>query len=180
MTERQIELSLQTNKLQLKFWDKVSHFGIVGFLLFIPLLFLFFHLKDFLNGTPKQIRQGKISFIVVPTLLAILFYKLQSDRLKFREVFTSLSRQQLTEIIEKVGDKLKWYPEEISENLIVAKTHPSFFSGSWGEQITILFDTNRVLVNSICDPDKKISVVSMGRNKKNVNTLISAIETASR
>jgi len=53
MTEQQIEFSLQTNKLQLKFWDKISHFGIVGFLLFIPLLFVFFHLRDSLNGTPK-------------------------------------------------------------------------------------------------------------------------------
>lgn len=180
MTEQQIEFSLQTNKLHLKFWDKISHFGIVGFLLFIPLIFVFFHLKDSLNGTPKPIREGEIYFIIIPIVLAIVFYKLQSDRLKFKEVSTNLSRQQLTDIIEKVGNKLKWYPEEINENLIIAKTHPSFFSGSWGEQITIIFDTNRVLVNSICDPDKKSSVVSMGRNKKNVNTLISAIETASR
>ena len=179
MTEQQFEFSLQKNKLQLKFWDKFSHFGIVGFLLFIPLLFVFFHLRDTLNGTPKPMRDGEIYFLIIPTFLAVLFYKLQSDRLKFKEVFTNLTREQLTEIIEKVGDQLKWYPEKINKNFIIAKTHPSFFSGSWGEQITILFDTNRVLVNSICDPDKKSSVVSMGRNRKNVNTLISAIEIAS-
>ncbi|MBX2930574.1 MAG: hypothetical protein KF781_01365 [Chitinophagaceae bacterium] len=179
MTEQQVKYSLQTNKLQLNFWDKVSHFGIVVFLLFIPLLFVFFHIKDSLNGAPKPIKEGEIYFLIVPTLLAILFYKLQSDRLKFKEVITTLPRQHLNTIIEKVSAELKWYPEEINKNVIIAKTHPSFFSGSWGEQITIIFDTNRVLVNSICDPDKKSSIVSMGRNKKNENKLIKEIETAS-
>lgn len=180
MTKRQIEFSLLTKKLQLNFWDKFSHFGIVFFLLFIPFLTVFFHLKDLLNGKPKPIREGEVYFIIISTLLAIIFYKLQSDKLKFKEVFTTLNKQQLTGIIEEVGEKLKWYPEKISENLIIAKTHPSFFTGSWGEKITILFDTNRILVNSICDPDKNSSVVSMGRNKKNINTLISSIESASR
>ena len=60
----------------------------------------------------------------------------------------------------------------------MAKTHPSFSSGSWGEQITILFDNRTILVNSICDLDKKNSVVSMGRNKQNENTLINEIKKA--
>lgn len=179
MTEEQRQLSLQTNKLTLTFWDKVSHFGIVGFLIFIPLMFIFFHLKDAINGTPKSLKDGEIYFLIIPTLLGLLFYKLQSDRLKFKEVHTTLSRKELADIIEKVGTELKWYPQEISDDIVVAKTHPSFFSGSWGEQITILFDTNKVLVNSICDPDKKSSVVSMGRNKKNINKLVEEIETAS-
>lgn len=178
MTEQQVNHSLQTNKLQLKFWDNISHFSIVVFFSLIPLTLVFFHLKYSLSATPKPIGEVGIYFMIIPILLALLFYKLQSDRLKFKEVFTTLSRQQLNAIIEKVGHELKWYPQEINENLIIAKTHPSFFSGSWGERITIIFDTNRVLVNSICDPDKKSSIVSMGRNKKNENKLIQEIETA--
>lgn len=180
MTEQQVDHSLQTNKLRLNFWDNVSHYSIVGFLSLIPLTVVFFHLRYLLNSTPKPIGKVEIHFIIIPILLALLHYKLQSDRLKFKEVFTTLSRQQLHAIIEKVGNELKWHPQEINKNLIIAKTHPSFFSGSWGEQITIIFDTNRVLVNSICDPDKTSSVVSMGRNKKNENKLIKEIETASR
>lgn len=179
MTKEQKQFILQNNKLRLSFWDKISHFSIVGFLLFIPLIFVFLQLKDALNGTSRPVKESEIYFLIIPTLLALLFYKLQSDRLKFKEVFTTLSRQQLTVIIEKVGNNLKWYPEKINNEVIIAKIHPSFFSGSWGEQITILFDTNRVLVNSICDPDKKSSVVSMGRNKKNVNKLIEEIRNAS-
>ena len=180
MTEEQRQLSLQTNKLKLSFWEKVSHFGIVGFLLIIPLMHLFSYLKDSWNGTLKSIPTSEFYFLAVTTLLALLFFKLQTDRLKFKEVSTVLSRLQLNDIIEKVGKELKWVIVEDNDDFIIAKTKPSFFSGSWGEQITILFDNSRVLVNSICDPDKKSSVVSMGRNKRNENKLIEEIQNASR
>ena len=180
MTDQQRQLALQTNKLQLSFWEKTSHFGIVGFLLLIPLTFLSFHLKDALNGTPVQLKTDEIPFLIVPPIIALLFYKLQVNRLKFKEIHTSLSREELYIIIEKTGKELKWYPQKINNDFIIAKTHPSFFSGSWGEQIIILFDTNRILVNSICDPDQKGSLVSMGRNKKNVTRLTEEILNASR
>jgi hypothetical protein len=91
-----------------------------------------------------------------------------------------LTREELDSVVEKVANELKWIPYVMDKKVIIAKTHPSFFSGSWGEQITILFDKNRVLVNSICDPDKRSSVVSMGRNKQNMSRLIEEIKKASR
>jgi hypothetical protein len=180
MTEQQRQISLQTEKLQLSFWAKVAHFGIVGFLLFIPLLFVFFHVTQTKNQSPKPLENVELFILILPVVLGLFFYRLQLKKLRFREVLTELPRQELDDIIEKVGTALKWYPEEISIHMVIAKTHPSFFSGSWGEQITILFDTNRILVNSICDPDKGASVASMGRNRKNVNKLIEEIETANR
>ena len=179
MTEQQRQVSIEKNKLQLPFWDIFSHFSFVGFLFIIPSMFLFFHLKYWFDGTTTRFFIGELPFLVIPIILGVVFYKLQSNRLKFKVVQTNLSRQELVDIIEKVGKELKWYPNEINENYFMAKTHPSFSSGSWGEQITIIFDTNKVFINSICDPDKRSSVVSMGRNKKNVRRLIEEIETAS-
>ncbi|WP_136668314.1 hypothetical protein [Flavobacterium sp. H122] len=86
-----------------------------------------------------------------------------------------MTREELDPIIEKVAKELEWTSYVVNKKMIIAKTHPNFFSGSWGEQITILFDKNQVLVNSICDPDKRSSVVSMGRNTKNMNRLIEEI-----
>jgi len=114
--------------------------------------------------------------IIIPIFLAFLFYKLQANRLKFKEIYTTLSRQQLNDIIEKVGTELKWHPKEVNNNFIIAATGLSILS--WGEQITILFDGNRILLNSICDPDKRSSLGSFGRNKQNVNRLIKEIEQA--
>ena len=90
-----------------------------------------------------------------------------------------MTREELDPIFEKVAKELEWTLYVNNKKMIIAKTHPSFFSGSWGEQITILFDKNRVLVNSICDLEKRSSVVSMGRNKKNMNRLIDEITKAS-
>jgi hypothetical protein len=122
----------------------------------------------------------KILFMVIPIILGLLFYRLQRNRLKFKSISTQLTREELDSVVEKVANELKWIPYVMDKKVIIAKTHPSFFSGSWGEQITILFDKNRVLVNSICDPDKRSSVVSMGRNKQNMSRLIEEIKKASR
>ena len=179
MTEEEIKYSIETGELKISNWDKFSHYGIVAFFFIIPTMFLFFHIKDYLQGTPKPMKEGEIWFIIVPVILGYLFYRLQKKRLAFKSIETSLTREQLNSIIENVAHKLEWHQYLNNEKVFIAKTFPSFFSGSWGEQITILFDKNRLLINSICDPDKKSSVVSMGRNKKNMDTLIEEIKKAS-
>jgi hypothetical protein len=180
MTNEQIKYSIEKGEMKLGNWDKFTHYGIVGFLFFIPALFIFFHLKDYFEGQPKPFHENEILFMVIPIILGLLFYRLQRNRLKFKSISTQLTREELDSVVEKVANELKWIPYVMDKKVIIAKTHPSFFSGSWGEQITILFDKNRVLVNSICDPDKRSSVVSMGRNKQNMSRLIEEIKKASR
>lgn len=180
MTNEQIRYSIETGELKLGNWNKFTHYGIVGFPFCIPALFIFFHLQSYFQGTPIPFREAEIWFIIVPSILGLLFYRLQRSRLKFKSIDTNLTRAKLDPIIKKVAKELEWTLYVVNKKIIIAKTHPSFFSGSWGEQITILFDKNRILVNSICDPDKRSSVVSMGRNKQNMNKLLEEIRKASR
>jgi hypothetical protein len=77
-----------------------------------------------------------------------------------------------------VAEKLKWEFISTTNDAYIAKTNPGFFSGSWGEQISVLFYQDSVFVNSICDPNKRSSVVSWGRNSENENTLIDKISEA--
>ena len=49
----------------------------------------------------------------------------------------------------------------------VGVTHPGFFSGSYGEKITIIFGDGYVMVNSINDPNNRPGLINMGRNKIN-------------
>lgn len=179
MTDEQIKYSIQTERLKLSISDKFSHYGIVGFFFIMPAMGAFLYLKDYFDGTIKTLEAGKILFMIIPLILGILFYLLQRKRLNLKFIETNLNREDIDKIIENVSLKLKWHPSVSNENIIIAKTTPSFFSGSWGEQITILFDKNRILINSICDLEQKSSVVSFGRNKKNVNTLLEAIKKAS-
>lgn len=179
MTNEQIKYSIETSEMKLGNWHKFTHYGIVGFLFIIPAMLITFHLKDHFQGTSRPFREGEIWFMIIPSILGLLFYRLQKNRLKFKSIDTKLTREELDPIIEKVANELEWITFVKNKKIVISKTFPSFFSGSWGEQITILFDKNRILVNSICDPDKRISIVSMGRNKKNMNRLIEEIKKAS-
>jgi hypothetical protein len=180
MTEEQIENSIQNNKLNLGTWDKFNHYSIVWFLLFMPAVMIFLHVKDYFRVSPNPINGGDLIFSIIPIVLAFLFYKSQQNKLKFKIAETNLERPELDKIIHNVASELQSKVYSRGDKFVLANTNPSFLSGSWGEQITILFDKNRVLINSICDLNKKTSLVSMGRNRKNMNTLFNEIEKASR
>jgi hypothetical protein len=172
----------KTERLKLSFNGFMTHYLIVLFL-FIPLIlvaFDFFRLNilDSYNGvrTPQEMFRVSIPF----GAMGILFFFIQYNRLRFKVVETVLSREKLQEIIFKTAKELEWFPVTNTTDLIVSKTNPKWWTGSWGEQITIIFDKDKVLINSICDPDRKSSVVSVGRNKRNVNKLIDNIKNASR
>ncbi|RWY46025.1 hypothetical protein EPL05_23555 [Mucilaginibacter gilvus] len=147
-------------------------------MLFSPLMTIVFHLTDYFSYGYTYFKDGELWFAFLPSALAVIFYFIQKKRLKFKIVQTTLSAQQLKEVISEVSKNLKWVPMSSSEKTYVAKTFPGFFSGSWGEQITVLFHENTVFINSICDPDKRPSVVSWGRNSENENTLADKINEA--
>ena len=178
MTQEQIRYAKETGNLHLSFWDKFTHYGIVLGIGAIPLVVVGAIL---INNTKhsKPVGSFLVLFAIVPSIVAVIAFILQKNRLKFEVVVTSLEQEKIEAIIEDVAKKLNWEFYKKNKEIIVAKTHPSFFSGSWGEQITILLDKNKVFVNSICDPDKRSSVTSMGRNKKNEKTLIKALKKAS-
>ncbi|SDP27653.1 rhomboid protease GluP [Mucilaginibacter sp. OK268] len=176
MTKDIYNRSIETCEVQLEgFWVKSAHFGIVGYLIFMPSVMLFLHLIYFFQNKPDSFRDGEIWIIVIPLFLSVIAYWIQKRRLKFRVIKTKLNHSQLKALLIEVAKKLKWEPVSTTKDIYVARTNPGFFSGSWGEQITVLFYQDSVFVNSICDPNKRPSVVSWGRNRENENTLIDKI-----
>lgn len=183
MTEKQILESIQIQELKLSGWRKFSHYSIVGFFVLLSPLFIIFYIRDIINGTAKEFDKMwliVLIFTIIPLGLGLLYYKIQRKKLRFKLVKTNLTREALSQLIEKVSKELQGSITYFDEKVIEVKTSPSFWSGSWGELITIFFDKQAILINSICDPDKKSSVTSYGRNKKNINRLIEAISEASR
>ena len=179
MTEDIFNRSIETQELHLAGLEhKLMHYGIVGFLLITPLTLTAFHFIDYFNSGSTNFKDGEVWFLFLPSVLAIIFYVIQKKRLKFKIVKTSLNAEQLKGIINEVAKDLKWVRMSSSTKTYIAKTLPGFFSGSWGEQITVLFYNETVLINSICDPDRRPSVVSMGRNRENENTLADKINEA--
>lgn len=179
MTPTQVNDSISTGELKLTKGKSFSHYTMVWILFAIPLCFIVINVIYFILGKPKPLIEDEVWIYIVPPIPGVICYKIQKNRLKFEVIETDLTRTELNVIIGKVAEKLEWEFNTENENVIVATTFPSLLSGSWGERITILFDNNRVFINSICDPDKQSSMVSMGRNKKNVNTLVEEIRKAS-
>lgn len=176
MSPEQVRKSIETGELQLSAWEKFTHYGILYFLFSIPGFVLLFHFIDLFNEKPFRHIEGEVLLLLIPSTLGAFAYYIQKRRLRFRSVTTSLTREELDQIIENIARELEWLPFVVRKDLVIAKTRPSFFSGSWGEQITIIFHGNTVLINSICDPDQRSSISSMGRNRKNMNRFIEAIE----
>jgi hypothetical protein len=179
MTKEIFNRSIETQELQLIGLEhKLTHYGIVGFLFIMPLILMVLHLIDYFNFGSIDFKDGEVWFLFLPSVLAIIFYLIQKNRLKFKIVTTTLNTEQLKGVINEVAKDLKWVRMPSSAQTYIAKTLPGFFSGSWGEQITVLFNNDTVLINSICDPDRRPSLVSMGRNRENENTLADKITQA--
>ena len=179
MNDQIIKKCIEQNELQLNIWDKLSHFWSVIFLLFIPIWFIIYKTTDLINKTERPSQDGDIYVFGIPILLSFLLYLLQKKRLRFKIVETNLSIDEIYKVVDDTAKELGWIINKKSSTHLTANTNPKFTSGSWGEQITIIFTENKILVNSICDLNKKDSLVSMGRNKKNEQTFINNIVKAS-
>ena len=104
----------------------------------------------------------------LPLIAAVAFYCIQKRRLKFKVLEISVDTGTFITAVKETAKQLDWEIIERKNNLIVAKSNFSW--RSWGEMITIIKDENRILFNSICDPDNRPSVASWGMNKVNLKT----------
>ena len=176
MTNLQVKRAIETKRIHLSVGDGFTHYGAVLVMILIPLVFLGVTIFDYLKGEPFLISQWQGWIISIFLALAFLLFLHQKRQLRFKTVETSLSVKQLISILNKIAKENKWVFISAANNVVIIKTFPTFLS--WGEQITIIFDRKRVLINSICDPSLQSSIV--GRNKHNVKILTHAIQKAGK
>lgn len=177
MENNLIEESIKKGELQLDCRETFNHFSIVlysfAFSIFIPMMVLFYELYD----PTSNKNYGVIWFSLLFVIVGLILYFIQKKRLKLTSIRANISRNEFDEIIRKICEKYGWQISTNKLSLIVAKT--PFSGSSWGEQVTIIFDENNLLINSICDPDKQTSVVSYGKNSQNVRLLVKRINKSS-
>jgi hypothetical protein len=178
MTPQQIKRSIETNKLQLSFWDAISHYLIIMLFAFVPVLFALLTLYNYIYEIDRPYVEGNIWIYIVPLILSLFFYILQRRRLQFTIIETTLNRGKILALAENISMDQNWDIIRKSKTLFIAKTNPPLLIGSWGEQVTLVFNGKKILMNSICDPDKKSSVVSFGNNKRNAEKIIAGIKRA--
>lgn len=163
----------QTKRLKLSRWQTLDHFFIVPFILFIPGLTLFSLFEIYVTKTYDGVRTANELILTTwPWIIpAVAFYFIQKRRLRFGEVKVEYSDQEFQEAIERTAKEHDW--QIVLNNKSSFRAYrPWNWTGSWGEMITVIKDKDRLLLNSICDPNKMSSVTSFGWNKRNIDTFL--------
>jgi hypothetical protein len=167
MTQLQIQRMKDTETLVLTKGQTFWHYSIVPFLLIVPLLTTVSVFKYYVMHTYTGIRpiEELISTGYIWVLPAIIFFFIQKRRLKFKSINISVDKDVFKEAWKQTANELEWSIEEATNDTVIAKS--GFSWRSWGEQITIIWSKDKILFNSICDPDNRPSVSSFGMNRVN-------------
>lgn len=173
MNKEWIDIMKQTKRLKLSRWQTLEHFFIVILILFIPGFTLFNLFEIYVTDSYDGVRTAdELISTTWPWIIpAITFYFILKRGLRFREVKVEYSDQEFQEAIERTAKEYKWQIE-LNDNKIFRAYRPWNWTGSLGEMITIIKDKDRLLLNSICDPNKRSSVFSFGWNNRNIDTFL--------
>jgi hypothetical protein len=179
MTQFKIRKIKETKTLPLTKWQLFGHFAIVIFLLIAPIMATYSLFKIYVTKTYSGVRNAnELMLTCYPWLIpAIVFFFTQKRRLKFTDINICVDKEIFQKAAALSANKLGWTIQEISPDFIRAVRRGSVSSRSWGEMITIIRENDKILINSICDPDSFASVASYGWNKKNVNTFKTTLES---
>ena len=181
MTPAEIRRSLKSRKLVLSGWERWTHFEHAIVLAFYASLMPAFAAYDLVTigeiTMPGSVPKVFFIFTVIPGIASVLLYIHRGRELRLNRIDTDRSRQEITSAIVELAGNNNWEVRNKTKKYMVLKSRQRFWSGSWGEHMTILFDKNKVWVNSICDPEERHSVISMGRNRQNVTALILTIRS---
>jgi hypothetical protein len=156
-------------RLKLTLGQTIDHYFIVAFLLLIPGLTSYDIYKMYVTQTYDGVRSADdlIKFSLPFLILAISFVFIQRHRLRFNEIKIKYTDEQFQEAVKRTIEELKWQVE-FNDTDFFRAYRPWNWSASWGEMITIIKEKDRLLINSICDPNKTSSVLSWGWNKQNL------------
>lgn len=173
MTNERIAQSLAKQRLELSATQQFRYYFIVGLLVVFPSISTFLVFEN-----PFDVFQGPEFWVIQPAFLisAFLSYKIQQSNLRLKHITTPLGYEEVKDVIEEVVNKLNWLVVLDRPEVLIAKTPASW--ASWGEHIVIFFEGENIWATSIMDPDRTTTIMSGGRNRKNIQTLFSTLKRA--
>jgi hypothetical protein len=170
MKSSSIEKMKSTGILALSSWQLFWHFAVVFLLLIPPIIVITDAVKYKIGNETQSIntfnRMAPVGYI--PLILAIILYFVQKRRLKFKVVHLSVNHEAFLSAASATARKLDWEIIKKTNSIVVARSGLNW--RSWGELITIIRDDDKILFNSICDPDNMTSIASWGRNSSNFSS----------
>jgi hypothetical protein len=157
----------EPRKIELNPLQRCRYYAIVSFFLVAPITIIYYWVKG--AGENPELKDGWV--VLANLILAVFFLIAQTRKLRFSVVKIHCDEDQFQEVVNRTVQDLEWRTER-KEKSYVRAHRPSNWTGSWGEMITLIRLDDKLLVNSICDPDKYISTASYGWNRRNIQIFI--------
>ena len=176
MEKKLISRAIKIKRVILDADETKTHYEGVKMIALFPLFFGLIILWFLITDQPIINLSFVINLFFFFLVFTLLLLWNQWNRLAFKTTTTTLPRKEINLIIENLARDLGWHVTVNNKRLVKAYTYPSFFTGSWGEMITIIFDEDTVMINSICNPNERTSMSSMGRNRKNEQRFLNEIK----
>ena len=167
----------KTKRLKLTFSQALTHYGTVIFLVLFVAVKSKSIIENYINDTYADI-QETLDSLAIPflfLLLAVVLFQIQYRKLKFRTFAVSFTDEQFQEAVQRTIKDLGWRIENNNKTFLRAYIHREWTIES-GEMITIIKYKDRFLINCIFNPNTRHSIVSFGRNTKNVKTFLKNLE----
>jgi hypothetical protein len=167
-------------KLKLKGEQLFTHYAFLVILLAVP-VFNMISVIQILIGRYEGVRNLTDHLVVsLPfVVLGVIFCFRQNQRLYFKEYKIAHTDRELQEAIRMTADQLNWTIGTNNKGYLRAFRDGEGFDW-WGQMITIVYDNNTILINSISDPNIKPTFTSLGWDRKNVKAFIKNLETIKR
>ncbi|MDR0894518.1 MAG: BatD family protein [Prevotellaceae bacterium] len=152
------------------------HFLIPVGILFIPFLTGIYVLSTYYFKNPLVLSMPMIAgLIVIPFVLAIVATYIQYRRLFFKPVATKLPISEIYKLITELGSREQWTCSHPGRDYYACRTNPDRYQSILGEQIFMVFDKERIWINSICDLNKNSFGSLFGRTERNIQLITEGI-----
>ena len=163
----------ETQRLKLSFWQLLSHYFIVVFILSIPMFTLISVFEIYVTKTYDGVRTAEelLRFSLPWVIPAIAFFFIQRQQLKFKKISIDYNDEEFKEAVIRTVKQLEWTIDKNNKTYLRAH-RPWNWTSSWGEMITIIKLSDGFLINSIGDPNAWGSGFGYYWNKKNIKTFI--------
>ncbi len=175
VTQTMAEFVLKYRRLNLNTSCAYTHYGFPLTILIIPFIFVGVSLYEYAAGVEMSL-SVLFWFGALPLLLAYISYRRQRAKLYFEPIATTLTMEQIQQIVVEIANRNNWILDHVGEDCIAAHTIRRFPSLSWGEQVFVVFDKDRVWINSVNDLNKKSVACSFGYPKRNIRLLKEVIK----
>ena len=164
-----IPVMKKTKRLKLTIHQTLIHYEIAIMLLFIASLFGWWLIEMNVTSTYTGVRTAEelINVSLPFFLLAIFFAIIQYRRLKFKEFYVTFTDEQFQEAVERTVNEFEWRIDKNEETFFRAYTWD--WVTNRGEMVTIIRERNRLLINSIRNPN---GIASYGWSSKNIKTFL--------